>query len=384
MLLRTLRFPVNELRLFSLKRSVQHLHGPLEVATQSTEAVVLCVVKDGENLVQAFIEHYLQLGCKHLFFLDNGSTDSTCTIIKSYEKTTLVTSSKPFSRYYVLFKNYLIQAFGKGKWCIVADIDEFLQLPRNTRLEKILTYLNDRAYDAVCIQMLDMFSKAGLPLSAPTTELSSNPDKENKQAANKRWTLKQLQSVFCYYDLKDLDRRQYVRRFQSRVHPAHRFLYGGIRKTVFDCDCFLTKEALFFGHKSTRLVSSHLLNRSTLADFSCAFLHYKFTDDFYASALKAVAAENHWRNSSEYKAYLKVLTATDSKTDPRTELKTDSKTELTLYQPSSQRLEHIDDLNQAGFLFSSDEFTMFLSGAVQQEYTQQEYRAKTYGKKDVR
>ena len=112
MLLRPLRFPVNELRLFSLKRSVQHLHGPLEVATQSTEAVVLCVVKDGENLVQAFIEHYLQLGCKHLFFLDNGSTDSTCTIIKSYEKTTLVTSSKPFSRYYVLFKNYLIQAFG--------------------------------------------------------------------------------------------------------------------------------------------------------------------------------------------------------------------------------------------------------------------------------
>jgi len=335
--------PLDKLRLLALRRSVCHLHGPLKVSVKRTEAVVLCVVKDSESLVQAFIEHYLTLGFRHLFFLDNGSTDSTREIIKSCKETTLVSSNKPFSRYYVLFKNYLIQTFGNSQWCVVADVDEFLHLPHNTSLENLLTYLNSRAYDTVCIQMLDMFSKSELPLN--------EPNQANQQAA-KRWTLRQLQSVFCYYDLKDLDRRKYVRWFQSRVHPAHRFFYGGIRKTIFNRDCFLTKEAMFFGRKSTRLVSSHLLKRSNLADFSCAFLHYKFTEDFYASTLKAVAAENHWRNSHEYKAYLEVLTAADQKTG------------LALYQPSSQKLENIDDLNRVGFLFLSDELTTFLAEGV--------------------
>ncbi|MGD1865839.1 MAG: glycosyltransferase family 2 protein [Phormidesmis sp.] len=344
MLLRMLLTPINKLRLSSLKRSARHLHGPLEVPTTRTEAVVLCVVRDGESLVQAFIEHYLSLGFRHIFFLDNGSTDGTRTIISSYKETTLVSSNKPFSRYYILFKNYLIQTFGRGQWCVVADIDEFLHLPHNTPLENILTYLNSRDYDTVCIQMLDMFSKSELSLR--------DPNQENKQITNKRWTLRQLKSVFCYYDLKDLDRRRYVRWFQPRVHPAHRFFYGGIRKTTFNRDCFLTKETMFFGRKSTRLVSSHLLKRSNLADFSCVFLHYKFTEDFYASTLKAVAAENHWRNSYEYKAYLEVLTAADQKTG------------LALYQPSSQKLENTDDLNRAGFLFSSDELTTFLAEAV--------------------
>ncbi|MEL6554551.1 MAG: glycosyltransferase family 2 protein [Cyanobacteria bacterium J06621_11] len=327
------------------------------MTSTNLEAVVLCVVKDGESLVQAFIEHYLQLGFKHIFFLDNSSTDRTREIIADHQQTTLVLSSKPFSRYYILFKNYLIQTFGLGKWCVVADIDEFLYLPERISLKKILTYLNDHAYDTVCIQMLDMFSKAALPLQKSITEEKLEKEQENRYIPTRRWTLSQLAATFCYYDIKDIDHKKYIRWFQSRIHPAHRFLYGGIRKTVFHRDCFLTKEAMFFGRKHTRFVSSHLLKqsplkRSRLADVSFAFLHYKFIEGFYASTLKAVIAENHWRNSSEYKAYFKVLATTDNQIG------------LALYQPSSQKLREFDDLVQAGFVFASDEFITFLEEAV--------------------
>ena len=316
-------------RLASLRSSVRHYHGPMNIALAPAQAVVLCVVQDGESLIRSFIEHYLELGFQHIFFLDNGSTDRTVEIIAGYRQTTVISSSEPFEKYYVTFKNFLIQTFGQDKWCVVADVDEFLNFPLSRRLEEVLAYLNRYRYDTVCVQMLDMFAKEGIAI-AP---------RQNK------WSLEHLRSTFRYYDLSDVSRRKYVRRFQPRAHPGLSFLYGGIRKTAFDRDCFLTKEVFFWVHSGTRLKSSHLLRRAKLADFSVVFLHYKFAENFYSSTVKAVAQQNHWRKSHEYKAYLAVLEQ--------------EKSPLSLYQPSTLALTAIDDLISSNFLSVSDEFRAF-------------------------
>ncbi|MGB3297279.1 MAG: glycosyltransferase family 2 protein [Phormidesmis sp.] len=336
--------PTEKRRLAALHTEVEHHHGPMEAELNSDEAVVLCVVKDGESLVGAFVKHYLALGFKHLFFLDNGSTDRTIKILSAYNQTTVVSSAKPFGEYYVTFKNFLIQAFGQGKWCLVADIDEFLHFPLNQRLSDVLAYLNRYNYSAVCVQMLDMFSKKGIALS-------------KHQAI---WTLEHLRSTFCYYDLSGIDRKKYVRRLQSRVHSGLNFLYGGIRKTAFNRDCFLTKEVLFRVSGGTCLKSSHLLHRSRIADFSAVFLHYKFIEDFYAAAVEAVAQENHWRKSHEYKAYLTVLAQA---TSAESEGDREKESVFSLFQPSSLLLKEIDDLIDHNFLFVSDEFRTFCSSA---------------------
>jgi glycosyltransferase involved in cell wall biosynthesis len=321
--------PRDALRLLSLRLSVQREHGPTRLAADTKSAVVLCVVKDGESLVQAFIEHYLALGFRHIFFLDNGSTDRTAEIIRAYRQTTLFTSSKPFRRYFIVFKNYLIRTCGAGHWCVVADIDEFLQFPLGKNLEQVLAYLDQHKYDAVCIQMLDMFSEQGIQLS------------EQKSV----WSLKDLESVFCYYDISNIRKREYVRQFQPNIHLGLKLINGGIRKTVFDRNCFLTKETLFFAHPGTQLKSSHLLNYANRADFSAVYLHYKFVEDFYAKTIEAVEAENHWNDSAEYKAYLSVL-----------EEVAEQKSVLSLLQPHSRELELIDDLIEADFLFVSNRF----------------------------
>ena len=320
--------PIDRLRLFFLHFSIRHIHGPgnqgLDLAT-AHEAVVLCVVKNGQTLIKPFIDHYLNLGFKHIFFLDNGSSDTTVDIIKSYSQTTLLLSNKPFRQYQVVFKNFLIQTFGRGRWCVVADIDEFLHLPMHRSLENILAYLNKNNYDTVAVQMLEMFSKEDIKL------------KEQQGT----WTSERLRSVYCYYDLTNINKEPYVRSLLSRSHPFLKFLFGGIRKTVFGLDCFLTKEAMFLGCRSTYLKSSHLLAKAKVADFSALFLHYKFIEDFYAYTLKAVEEENHWRNSKEYKAYFKRLSKQD---------------ELVLFQPSSLELTDIDDLIDQQFLVVSSTF----------------------------
>ncbi len=325
--------PENLLRLLSLQLSVQHEHGPRRLASGTDSAVVLCVVKDGESLVRAFIEHYLSLGFKHIFFLDNGSKDRTVEIIKSYKQTTLLSSDKPFRQYFIVFKNFLINTCGRGHWCAIADIDEFLHFPLGQQLDDILSYLNQHEYDAVCTQMLDMFSREGIQLSAQTST----------------WALEDLESVFRYYDVSSVERKDYVRQFQSDIHSGLKLLYGGIRKTAFNRNCFLTKETMFFARPGTQLKSSHLLNYARRADFSIAYLHYKFIEDFYAKTLEAVEAENHWRDSAEYKAYLTVLKAEIS----------NQKSVLSLLQPHSRELKSIDDLIEDNFLFVSDQFRTF-------------------------
>jgi len=321
--------PRAALRLLSLRLSVQREHGPTRVATETKSAVVLCIVKDGESLVQAFIEHYLALGFKHIFFLDNGSTDRTAEIIRSYRQTTLFTSSKPFRKYFIVFKNYLIGTCGAGHWCAIADIDEFLRFPLSSDLEQVLTYLDQHKYDAVCTQMLDMFSEQGIQLS------------EKKVA----WSRKDLASVFRYYDIDNIKKREYIRQFQPNIHPELKLMNGGIRKTTFNRNCFLTKETVFFAHPGTQLKSSHLLNYANRADFSAVYLHYKFVEDFYAKTIEAVETENHWNDSAEYKAYLSVLAEV-----------AEQKSVLSLLQPHSRELESVDDLIEAEFLFVSDRF----------------------------
>ncbi|MBE9060907.1 glycosyltransferase family 2 protein [cf. Phormidesmis sp. LEGE 11477] len=322
--------PQSALRLLSLQLLARREHGPQRIATCAQSAVVLCVVKDGESLVQAFIDHYLALGFNHIFFLDNGSTDRTVEIIKSNPKTTVFSSLKPFRKHFVVFKNFLIKTCGRGHWCVVADIDEFLQFPLGKSLADVLSYLNRHRYDAVCIQMLDMFSKAGIPLS----------EQQNV------WPLESLRSTFRYYNIGDMKQERYVRRFQPDIYPRLKLLYGGIRKIIFGRNCFLTKEAMFFAHPGTRLKSSHMLNYARRADFSAIYLHYKFVEDFYAKALAAVAAENHWRDSAEYKAYLTVLK----------EAVSNQQTVLSLWRSHTHELQSIDELIEADFLVVSERF----------------------------
>src|SRR5215208_5015892 len=98
--------------------SIEHLYGPKEVPYEEDELVLLCLLRDGRPYIKSFVEHYTSLGVKHLFFLDNGSTDGTVEALKGYDNVTVLQTTLPFKRYKVSIKQYLMERFGRKRWCL--------------------------------------------------------------------------------------------------------------------------------------------------------------------------------------------------------------------------------------------------------------------------
>src|ERR687898_2576586 len=100
-------------------KSIEHLYGPEEVPYAEDELVLLCLLRDGRPYLKSFLEHHFSMGVKHMFFLDNGSTDGTVEALKEYDNVTVLRTALPYKENKYLFKQYLIERFGKkDRWCL--------------------------------------------------------------------------------------------------------------------------------------------------------------------------------------------------------------------------------------------------------------------------
>src|SRR5215210_5061242 len=200
--------------------SIEHLYGPEEVPYEEDELVLVCLMRNGRPYVKSFVEHHTSLGIKHMFFLDNGSTDGTVEALKGYENVTVLHTGLPFKRYEVSIRQYLVERFGReDRWCLYADIDELFGYPYSDviSLSSLLRYLNERSYTAVVAQMLDMFPEDPLSGSA------SSPDEPLKERHR-------------FYDISN------VKKMSIKEHPLTRdntyesddieFFYGGAFETL--------------------------------------------------------------------------------------------------------------------------------------------------------
>src|SRR5215212_378856 len=324
-----------------LHSSIEHLHGPEEVPYGEDELVVVCLVRDGRPYVKTFVEHYRSLGAKHLFFLDNYSTDGTIEALKNYDNTTVLRSTLPYKGYRLAFKQYLIDRFGKrDRWCLYADIDELFDYPYSdvVGLDSFLDYLNSNSYTAVAAQMLDMFPEE--PLSGREENLQAEPLKERLR----------------FYDISDITRTSIKERLSLRNNTLEsediEFFSGGIRGAIFGARPHLTKHPLVFldgrvkPMEGLSLDSDHWVANARVADISCVLLHYKFLDGyFHKQAVRAVEEENYWNDSADYKRYLQVL---------------DNNPYLQVKRESARELRGVNDLVENGFLVVSEEYMMMV------------------------
>jgi hypothetical protein len=280
--------------------SVEHLHGPEEVAPEADELVVVCLVRDGRPYVKSFVEHYLSMGAKHIFFLDNGSTDGTVEALKGYDHVTVLRTALPFKRYALLVRQYLIERFGQGRWCLCVDIDELFDYPYSdvVGLGSLLGYLNERSYTAVAAQMLDMFAEEPLSGGGREGNLPDEPLKERHR----------------FYDVSNIrtENIKELPRLRNNVLESDdiEFFSGGIRSTLFRSTSLLTKFPLVFSDGRIKPFddSAHWVDNARIADLTCVLFHYKFLDEhFHKQAARAVREKNYFKNSKEYTMYLEVL-----------------------------------------------------------------------------
>src|SRR5215216_3092652 len=320
-----------------LHSSIDHLHGPEEVPYGGDELVVVCLVRDGRPYVKPFVEHYRALGAKHLFFLDNSSTDGTVEALKNYDNTTVLRSKLPYKGYRLAFKRFLIGRFGKReRWCLYADIDELFEYPYSdvVGLDSFLGYLTEKSYTAVAAQMLDMFPEE--PLSGREETLQDEPLKER----------------YRFYDIS------YITRTSIKENPRLRnntlesdeieIFRDGIENTIFGSKPLRTKFPLVFtdGRIKPFDRSSHWVDNARIADITCVLLHYKFLDGyFHKQAAQAVREGQYHNASARYKRYLEVL---------------DKNPALKMKRESARELKGVNDLVENGFLVVSEEYMMMV------------------------
>jgi hypothetical protein len=309
-----------------LPRKVEHVHGPDEIVYAPDELVVLCRVRNGEAYVRSFIDHYVSLGVKNIVFLDNGSSDRTIDLLREYDVTVLQTHA-PYRRYGVAMNLYLMDKFSRDRWCLLADIDEFVDYPYSDTLDirDFLGYLDEHHYTGVIAQVLDMFSPA------PLGQLSSR-------------TNDNIRATYTHYDLSSIQKREY--RWPGHSNPQIKWHFGGVRSRVFGTNNSLTKPVLLFRNGDLGpLVEVHHVKGARLADISCLLRHYPFVD-FRAKVEEAVQSKRYSMSAWDYGACWRVL-----EHDPNPNLN----------GPFAQALTSMDQLIEEGFLTVTDDYRRWVA-----------------------
>lgn len=312
-----------------LRGKITHVHGPQHVRYGRDELLVLTVVRNGALYVDAFMEHYRNLGVVHCVFLDNGSTDRTVEMLCAHPRVTVLRTDAPYQKYENTMKRYLAERFSPGRWHLCADIDELFDYPFSTELplHALLGYLNARGFTVVVAQMLDMFS------DLPLARVRSRPGDP-------------LKTGYPFFDISAIERSPYDWSEPSR--PEIRMHRGGIRRTAFGTNNGLTKAALVcMDGRVKPFIEWHQAIGGILADVSCVLLHYPFLGGFTDKVLDAVRTGRYGvTTTDEYVAYARGLAANP---------------DLTLMGPSARCYTAPEALLDDGFVVASADYRQWVS-----------------------
>ncbi len=308
----------------NLKRKIDHVFGPEGIVFDQEKVVVCCLVKDGEEYLESFLDHYLStLQADHVVLLDNGSRDRTAEIARKYSRVSLYRTTLDFRIYKNVIRRFMVENFSNGGWVLAVDIDEFFDFPHSDRisLHGLIGYLNANAYTAATAYLLDMIPNDGKLFSA-------NPGREFHP------------SDFALYDVsfvKTENYDDYVTMVNNRVsNTAIESRSGGVRREIFGIDPKLLKHPLvFYDKKIKTFYGSHGIGNAHVADVSSVLYHYKFTPRFPEKIDAAIRARSYYQDSAEYRAYKEKQGSLDHGG---------------LLSRGISRLASIDDLLQNGFL----------------------------------
>lgn len=329
---------LSSLELFNyIDSRIELICGKGNVTCADNDCLVLCVVRNGATYIEKFLEHYLDaLDVKHMFFLDNGSTDGTREILTDCRRASVYHSDLPFGVFSQALSRFMVEKFGRNRWTLVVDIDEFFDYPFSSglSLSGMLDYLNRHDYNVVVTQMLDLFS-----------------DRDVKSASRMN---EDFRATHVYYDLSDLSREEYAltRRGYEQgnkvSNPEIKFLKGGIRKTIFGLqNVWLTKHSLVRFTTGMSYPHRHIISGGRAADISCVLYHYKFLSHFPEYVDEVLTRQSHVNNSFEYRHYKKTL---------------ESPGALNLASGEHTRLISQEELIENGFIEVSDSFKAWASG----------------------
>lgn len=318
------------------------IYGKGKISYAIDEFVVVCLVKNGEHYIDHFIKHYKNLGARHIYFIDNCSTDDTILKIKKHSNASIYSTSLSFKDYECDMRNEIVRNVSKDRWCLAVDIDEFFDYPDSDRIsmKQLIKYLNKYKYTGVIAYMLDMFSR--------------------ETFIHKKTKHDDFVKTCCYYDISNIVKHDYGyyeenknNQFENKYIKIYK---GGIRNKIFgnNSPFFLIKHPLMFIDKNIiPFTTPHFCNKANLADITCVIKHYKFINSFF-DKVKKVLSENSYPTYAlmEYKMYHDFFQNNHA---------------ISFYSENSKKFNNINDLIKNQFISISDKFNEYANSKVNQK-----------------
>lgn len=318
--------------ILNIHNNIETVYGDPTAVKDNNKTTLMCLLKNGSYYIKDFINYHRNLGFDQFLFLDNGSTDDTIHCIKSFPNTHILLCELGYKTYWHAYKEYLFQTYGKQKWSMILDVDEFFDYPfsDSLKLNDLITYLHKNKFTALVAQMIDLYPDSNI--LQQTTDDFLTFHSFYSIAAKKNISIPTLTSQTCEIS-----------------NAAIEYYMGGWRDKIFDVgDILLTKMPLLYGADGVSLVHDHFAHKAHVADISCVIRHYKFHSSFSAYVDESVKNENHYNSSAEYKRYQKLI----------------SKNEDLVFYNSDSRPFVLFDLLKDNYIFVSENFIDFVTERV--------------------
>ena len=265
-------------------------------AIRRADVLALTTLRDERVRLPYFLDYHRRLGVGHFLMVDNGSTDGSTEYLLAQPDVSLWRTEASYraAAFGVDWLNWLAHQHGHGHWCLTVDPDEFLVFPFcDVRPLRALTdWLDGNGVRSFGAMLLDMYPKG--PVGAVAYQEGQDPF-----------------AVAPWFDAGN-----YV--IERNKTYGNLWIQGGPRARAFFRDRpkdapALNKTPLVKWRRGYAYVSSthQLLPRGLNLTYDATggekatgvLMHAKFLDTLPRKAAEEVERGEHYRASTEYRAY---------------------------------------------------------------------------------
>lgn len=279
-----------------------------------------------------FLDHYLACGVDRIFLIDNGSDDDSVEIALARPNVHVFRTTESF-RNYSNWMELLLERYGRGRWCIAADLDEIFFYPHaeTVPLKSLCDHLDRSGHSAVQCLLLDMYS------DQPIGRNGYRPGQDPL-------------SVCRYFDPEFTEApKRWINQKTRRPFVCARFS-GNLRQRLFGADVNLSKVPLFrYGRGVFAARGMHAMDGVDFAPVRGVVLHFKYLQDFNARVVEEAARGQHEGNAVDYRKYA---------------ARVQQEEDLNCFSESSVALQDSAQLVRLGMMRSSPEFDAFAGHAA--------------------
>lgn len=315
---------------------------------------ILCVSLSHNELaiLPEFLRHYRSLGITSFAMVDDRSTDDTRQLLLSQDDVTVFTPTEgsTYRLHQGLWRKEILDAFGSGRWCLVADIDEHFVYPdmETKPVADLAEELDREGSRALLTLMIDMYADRPVPEQGRDRPeqalLQAFPYFDAPRPRTNNYYLVAGSQVFpappyrvyggfrsrmlasrdgwwraarrnaarqCLWGIQNLANNGRPRHRKRQKHPLLNRLLHSMRAELPLPPC-ISKLGLVKWQRDLKFPSgTHMVNKPIRCSGRiAAFLHYYFAhgiDRFHYIVEKG----SHFRNSSEYVEFLRATEGSD-------------------------------------------------------------------------